>query len=681
MDLAEEAHPAAQSRETPRLPGPAALGMLVAGALLAAGYAAFGMPAILLGACMAAGYGMTWFSGLDLVPEERLAFGSVIGAMVATLAGFALASSFGLTPATVWGGVVFALGLSLGGWWRGRRAVPVELEGLRIRWLASPLIGGHPWPLLLVVAVCGAYTLKLMGQAYQYLPSGLYAGEQGVWGDWAAHLAYAGSFAYGANFPPDFPIDPGHRLGYPFMIDFLAASMVRLGASLPASLVLTSGFLGLLFPAVMYLAGVRLLGGRLAAALAVFVFLLGGGLGFTYFLKDVDSQGWGILFALPHQYTHMVEQNYQWLNPVLANLLPQRSTLFGFSVVLIAAAVLFAARNRAGWAPFAFAGVLVGIAPSFHVHSYGTAVALAASWAVLNRRREWIAFFVPALLVGLPALAWMWPPAAAVTCAQRVGNLCLQPGWLAAADGHHDSFAWFWIKNLGVFIPMVLVAQFWRGLVPTGFASHFSPIWLWFLVPNIVLFHPWDWDNNKFFIFFELFGALLVGALLAALLKRGREGAVIAVTLCALLGASGFLDLLRSTEATVSTIKFTDESGLEVAAWARASTAPRSLFVTAPEHNSPIPSLAGRRVLIGYTGWVWSYGLSDWSQRETEVQAILAGGPAASRLASRHGVDYVVIGPQERAYELSHQLSVGDAYWQAHGQVVYRNAKYTVYRV
>jgi len=40
-----------------------------------------GTPALLLFACLAGGFGLTYLSGLDLVFEERLFYGTVIGAM------------------------------------------------------------------------------------------------------------------------------------------------------------------------------------------------------------------------------------------------------------------------------------------------------------------------------------------------------------------------------------------------------------------------------------------------------------------------------------------------------------------------------------------------------------------------------------------------------------------------
>src|SRR4029077_12921416 len=163
------------------------------------------------------------------------------------------------------------------------------------RWWRSPRSPGHPWPFAVVVLVCGAWTVHFLSQAYQYRADGLYAGYINIWGDWAAHLTFAGSFAHTHNFPPEFPIDPGNHLGYPFMIDFLAANLVPFGSHLTSALVLTRGLLGLAFPAVLYLAAQRFAGGRAAASIAVFVFLLSGGLGFFYVLGDIGHGGLGVL--------------------------------------------------------------------------------------------------------------------------------------------------------------------------------------------------------------------------------------------------------------------------------------------------------------------------------------------------------------------------------------------------
>jgi len=130
------------------------------------------------------------------------------------------------------------------------------------------------------------------------------------------------------------------------------------------------------------------------------------------------------------------------------------------------------------------------------------------------------------------------------------------PGWLANSGGGHDNGVWFWLKNTGLFIPLLLVGQLWRGTMADGFSLYFAPLWLWFLVPNFVVLQPWDWDNTKFFSYWMLFGALAVGAVLARLaksagarlLKERRHVNVAAVALAAKHARIAWAILAHGTE-------------------------------------------------------------------------------------------------------------------------------------
>ncbi|HET6311350.1 MAG TPA: hypothetical protein VFH00_10155 [Candidatus Nitrosotalea sp.] len=644
-------------------------------------------PAILLAACVAAGYCLTYLIGLALTVEERIAFGTVIGATAVTAVSFVISLVVRDVTAVT---VLLALGIvllaALVSVATHKSQVRSDLTDARKRWLASPRSPRHPWPVAAVLVVCGVWTVHFLHQAFVYTPNGLFAGYVNVWGDWAAHLNLAGSFAYGHNFPPEYPIDPGHRLGYPFMIDFLAANLVPLGARLTSSLVMTSGLLGLAFPAVLYLAALRFAGGRAAAAIAVFVFLLSGGLGFYQLFASIQHGGLGVLLHLPREYTLNRDLNVQWLNPVLAYLVPQRSTLFGFSLTLILLLVLWLAiRGGSKGQPFLFSGVVAGIMPVFHVHAYGTVLALALFWALLfSRRAQWLAFFIPALAIGLPILVWMWPPANTSMCGDgpHLGGYCIELGWLSSADWQRDGliwigrdFVWFWIKNTSVFIPLLLAGHILRSWIPTGFVKWFTPMWLWFLVPNVFVLQPWDWDNTKFFIFWALLGSIVVGGVLARMFQRGPGLAVAASALLVLLGLSGALDLARASDYSVSSVQFTDAGGLHVAEWARRHTSPTAVFAVADEHNSPIPTLAGRRVMIGYPGWLWTYGMPDFVAKGADLKLILTGDPLAPDLVRKYGVDYVMIGPQEIPRGASR------AFWDEHGKLVYDKEGYAVYQV
>ncbi|HSS94834.1 MAG TPA: hypothetical protein VLR46_12730, partial [Candidatus Dormibacteraeota bacterium] len=488
---------AARSVAAPSVGSPARrLGLAAGLILLVVVFLLLGGAAVLLVGCVVAGFGLTYLGGIALTLEERLAFGTVLGAMAVSIAGFVLSMLVrDVTVGTVLAGTAIGVGAGAGAAIANRPRVAADVSDAWMRWTSSVRTAGHPWPLAAIFVICGAWTLHFFSQAYVIRPDGLWAGYVNIWGDWAAHLTFAGSFAYGHNFPPQYPIDPGNHLGYPFMIDFFAASLVPLGTSLTSSLVLSSALLALAFPAVLYLAAARFAGGRGAAAVAVFVFLLGGGLGFYYLIGDVLHSGVGVLAQLPREYTLNRDLNYQWLNPVLAYLVPQRSTLFGFSLALIVLLVVWlAVRERLGWRPFLFAGVVAGLSPAFHVHAFGTVVALAGFWAIFNWRREWIAFFLPAVALSIPVLIWMWPPANNSVCngGLSVRGYCLEPGWLSHTDWERHGalyfpvdFVWFWIKNTSVFIPLLIAAHFVQGWFPTQFGKWFAPMWLWFLVPNV----------------------------------------------------------------------------------------------------------------------------------------------------------------------------------------------------
>jgi hypothetical protein len=280
----------------------------------------------------------------------------------------------------------------------------------------------------------------------------------------------------------------------------------------------------------------------------------------------------------------------------------------------------------------------------------------------------------------------MWPHNNNSYCggSVSVGGFCLEAGWLSYTDTQRDGWIffpwdvqWFWIKNTSLFIPLLAAGHLAQRWFPTRFGNWFAPMWLWFLVPNFIVLQPWDWDNTKFFIFWALLGSVMVGGLLAGIVRHWPAGGVVAAVLLVLLCLSGATDLVRASDPTVSSFQFTDTKGLQVAAWVRQNTPADAVFAVADEHNSPIPTLAGRRVMSGFQGWLWTYGLRDYQQKSLDEVAILRGAQNTPDLVDRYGVTYVLIGPQE----LAQPRGASQAYWQQHGKLVYSNGEYSVYRV
>ena len=106
-----------------------------------------------------------------------------------------------------------------------------------------------------------------------------------------------------------------------------------------------------------------------------------------------------------------------------------------------------------------------------------------------------------------------------------LGAMRIELGWLAAPD----PWLWFWLKNLGLFVPLSLVALMrgdthWR-LMPDVSSRASCRV---FVIANVVVFQPWAWDNTKVLAYWFLAGCILVAALLSRCL--GERGALVRVT-------------------------------------------------------------------------------------------------------------------------------------------------------
>src|SRR5260370_18692210 len=71
----------------------------------------FGAAALLLVGCVGAGFGITYLSGIALNLEERLTFGTVLGAMAVSVASFALSM---LGPDVTLGTVITGIAVAVG---------------------------------------------------------------------------------------------------------------------------------------------------------------------------------------------------------------------------------------------------------------------------------------------------------------------------------------------------------------------------------------------------------------------------------------------------------------------------------------------------------------------------------------------------------------------------------------
>jgi hypothetical protein len=138
------------------------------------------------------------------------------------------------------------------------------------------------------------------------------------------------------------------------------------------------------------------------------------------------------------------------------------------------------------------------------------------------------------------------------------------------------------------------------------------------------------------------------------------------------LTASGALDVWRVASRQMDYRAF-DAEAVALAERVKAATPPRALFLNTPTYNSAVV-LTGRPSFIRYPGHLSSHGI-DYREREEATKRIYAGGPDAVSLMEEHGIEYVLISPEERT-----SMGANEAFF-ARFPIAAQAGQYKVYKV
>jgi hypothetical protein len=611
----------------------------------------------------------------------RLCMGAIIGLAVTATTSYLLACLLGLTAACL--GVTVLLLLAPAGLLLRPGFRHAVVRESRAALAAGSFALRNPnrrrAGLILFYAAVTALLCAVFSFAVYQNSDGIYTGVVNNLGDLTLHLQVINSFVHGQNFPPQDPTFAGVRFAYPFLCDVLTAILVRAGAAVIPAMWLQGILLGLSLTGLMHYWTWLLTRSHLAGLIAVALVLFSGGLGWSWMFLDLHNSEHGLiplLGHLAHDYTINLDNYFRWGNSLTTLFIPQRSILFGMPLAIVIFCQWWlvvtapdqsippeASRNR-----MLAAGILAGLLPLIHAHTYLVVMGMGVCLALIFRRtlRDWLWFFVPAGLIALPQVLWL---AASGTIRARD-----YIGWHLGWDHGNLNAVQFWLLNAGFFLPVLLVALIWRDpefCMPQPLLKYYLPFLLCFIVPNLISLAPWVWDNIKVLFYWYIASVPLVALLLARGLRQKSYWRWIAAGAFASMIMAGGLDVLRVITGASPNLEF-NTSDIAAAHAVLDHTAPRAVIVNAPTWNSAI-YLTGRLSLLGYPGWIGSRGL-DYAQRQADIQQIYAGAPNTEALLRQYHVQYVVIGPAELA-----SLPVNEQFW-AQQEKVAETAGYRIYR-
>ena len=447
-------------------------------------------------------------------------------------------------------------------------------------------------------------------------------------GDIPMHILYIKYLANGTPFWPDNPILTGETIGYHFGIDLFNSLLILLNMDLVTSFIwvgilgsLASGFMLLVWGRAFALAGVLFSGG-----LAGFQFFQ------TFTLADYQIQ-------------------LDWKNIMLTMFLTQRHLLY----VIPAGLLLLCSwrqrffndnnnqRTSKTLLPLWIEVLLYSSMPIFQIHTFIFLSFLLLIWF----------FFVPNLkriqIIKLGIFSFV--PASLL--------VLLLTGFLKKASMFHFDFEYyislngflkFWIFNFGIFWPLVAFLCFKLVTENTdkGIRYNFKlnhamafvyPAVVIFIIFSFVILSGWKYDNAKLLIWpYIILLSYLWEIVLLSLSKIKRY------IICFLLFFSGFISIMSSLDISksVEIAKFPDIHGV---CGAVKDIPLKHRFAIYPTYNNPL-FFCGRKVVLGYGGWLWPHGFYT-GEKEEKLKKVMLGDKDWQKLAKELGIRYIFWGEYE----------------------------------
>ncbi len=533
---------------------------------------------------------------------------------------------------------------------------------------------------------------------------------QSTYGDLAMHMSFVTSLK-DAAFPPEYALFPGQQLSYPFLTDSLSTTFYLFGCSLQVSLVLPGTLMmALCYMGVMCLAREMTSGGK-AIVLAALLFFLNGGLGFVYAFDmagGTDGNGtpnlWHSIEAILNGYyktpTNQPDvYNLQWSNVIADLMVPQRTLLGGWCMVLPCFYLLwtsFAPGNEhrvQNTRALVMLGVWGGALPLIHTHSF-TALALCSLGMLVYdmiHEEDRLGQFRRYALYGLLAAALSLPQLFGFTFNQVFqqdmagkSNSFLE-FWFnwrntaytstelqGTAAGMRDLYGWFYLKNIGLPFLLLIFALFERNRRWRRIFAGALPI---LLAAEFIRFQPNIYDNNKLLYLAWLLCAMIVADFCRMAWQRMkglRARPFIAIITAMTFFLSAGLTLWRES---VSNYQAFSANAVEVGEYVRDNTEQDATFLTGVHHLNPVASIAGRKIVCGPDLWLYYHGL-DTTERKADIRAFYADPAENREVLEKYGVDYIMVSSYERADYAINMEALDEMFPR-----VYSNGEATIWRV
>ena len=479
---------------------------------------------------------------------------------------------------------------------------------------------------------------------------------QSTYGDLCLHLGIATSLR-NASYPPDYNLLPGTLLGYPFLADSMVTSMLLFGTDLSFAFIVTGTLMMVLVYTGFVIFCWELTHSAPATVIAYALMFLNGGLGFLYSLDGVwqDSTAFREIFTGFYRApANMPEYNLRWVNVICDMMIPQRTLLTGWTVLLPALYLLTLAIREQRMRIFILLGVWAGAMPMIHTHSFMglglLSIGVLIYSLVRTKRSARAGLFTRFAVYGGIAVVLALPQLLTWTFPQTIGggSLRFRFNWVNNQGNGQliDGYCWFWIKNVGLIwlmmIPAALTGR--RGGIRRTLACGALCI---YVIAELIQFQPNEYDNNKLFYVAYMVMMPAMGVYLHRLWQRlrGIRGRAMLASVFLLVSTlSGALSLAREV---VSDYQLFNAAEVEAAQYIEENLPADAVVLTGQQHNNAVAALTGRDIVCGTGSYLYFHGV-DYSQQQIDERLMLESPAENLQLFADYGVGYAYISNHER---------------------------------
>jgi hypothetical protein len=266
------------------------------------------------------------------------------------------------------------------------------------------------------------------------------------------------------------------------------------------------------------------------------------------------------------------------------------------------------------------AGLMMGILPCLSAHSFIGIGEYALFICAINfpwrpfrfsAILQWAKFGVPAALIALPQVLWLMRT-------KRRDFFVVKPIWFETNT--KLGFFTMWWESLGAFV-MLSLFHVWFAMTKRQRLMYWPAIGV-FVVSNFLRYQPGAMDNTKVYLcaWYPL-ACVAVAEYIVATLLRARAQLVF-VTAAVVLVVFGFVfgSIVCIYKALIHPFPMFSNDEMQFGIWVMQNTRRDAKMLAEGWHASPMMSIGGRLITMGYAGWIWSHGLDyggrlDWSKR------------------------------------------------------------------